>query len=322
MPEQVPEKKMKQIAFVLPLLSGVCFGSIGIFIRLFSEAGFNNMAILSTRNAISAAILFLVMFICDRSLLRCRWRDLPVLLGGGFIGMTMTNVFYNIAVLNLSLGFAGVLIGLSPVYVVIIAAFLFREKITGRKLMGMILAIIGVTMVSGVIENGITFTTLGLAAGLLSGVFYGMTSIFTKISIGRGYSGLTITFYAVLITAITTAPFANWGTVAAFAAAAPAEHVGLMIAHALIGAALPYLMLNVSLKHIEAGKASILTSSEPVAAMLFGAFVYGEKLSIISVAGMMIAVTAFGIISTGGNESHPKAGEPDEPHPKAGEPGE
>ena len=292
---------MKKIAFLLPLLSGVCFGSIGIFIRLFSEAGFNNMAILATRNAISAVLLFLFMFIYDRNLLKCRVRDLPVLLGGGFVGMTLTNVFYNIAVLNLSLGFAGVLIGLSPVYVVFIAAFLFRERISLRKLAGMVLAIIGVIMVSGVIDSGVTFTALGLATGLLSGLFYGMTSIFTKISIGRGYNGLTITFYAVLITAITTAPFANWGEVAEYTAAAPAAHIMLMIAHALIGAALPYLMLNVSLRFIEAGKASILTSSEPVAAMLFGAFVYGEKLTVISVAGMVIAVTAFGIISTGGS---------------------
>lgn len=291
---------MKKLAFVLPLLSGVCFGSIGIFIRLFSEAGFNNMAILATRNAISALILFLFLLAFDRNMLKCRVRDLPVLLGGGFIGMTMTNVFYNIAVLNLSLGFAGVLIGLSPVYVVFIAAFLFKERITARKLLGMVLAIIGVIMVSGVIENGVTFTAIGLTAGLLSGLFYGMTSIFTKVSIGRGYKGLTITFYAVLITAITTAPFANWGTVAAYIADAPAQHILLMIAHALIGAALPYLMLNVSLRFIEAGKASILTSSEPVAAMLFGAFVYSEKLTIISVLGMAVAVTAFGIISTGG----------------------
>lgn len=290
---------MKRIAFLLPLLSGVCFGSIGIFIRLFSEAGFNNMAILATRNAISALLLFLFMFFYDRNLLKCRVRDLPVLLGGGFIGMTLTNVFYNIAVLNLSLGFAGVLIGLSPVYVVFIAAFLFREKITVRKLAGMVMAIIGVIMVSGVIDSGVTFTALGLAAGLLSGLFYGMTSIFTKISIGRGYNGLTITFYAVLITAITTAPFANWGEVAGYTAVSPASHIMLMIAHALIGAALPYLMLNVALRFIEAGKASILTSSEPVAAMLFGAFVYGERLTVISVAGMAIAVTAFCIISTG-----------------------
>ena len=289
---------MKKIAFILPILAGVCFGSIGIFIRLFSEAGFNNMAILSTRNAVSALILFVFMFIYDRNLLRCRVKDLPVLLGGGFVGMTLTNVFYNIAVLNLSLGFAGVLIGLSPVYVVIIAAFLFKERATRRKLFGMALAIIGVVMVSGVIENGITFTALGLAAGLLSGVFYGMTSIFTKICIGRGYNGLTITFYAVLITALTTAPFANWGQVAEYTAASPMSHSLLMIAHALIGAALPYLMLNVSLRFIEAGKASILTSSEPVSAMLFGAFVYGEKLTVISAAGMAIAVTAFGIIST------------------------
>jgi drug/metabolite transporter (DMT)-like permease len=260
------------------------------------------MAILTTRNAISALILFLFMFIYDRNLLKCRVRDLPILLGGGFIGMTLTNVFYNLAVLNLSLGFAGVLIGLSPVYVVFIAAFLFRERVTTRKLLGMVLAVIGVVMVSGVIDNGITFTALGLASGLLSGLFYGMTSIFTKIAIGRQYNGLTITFYAVLITAITTAPFANWETVASYTAAAPVSHMLLMIAHAVIGAALPYLMLNVSLKHIEAGKASILTSSEPVSAMLFGAFVYGEKLTIISVAGMVIAVTAFGIISTGKHE--------------------
>ena len=165
--------------------------------------------------------------------------------------------------------------------------------------MGMVLAIIGVIMVSGVLENGVTFTLPGLAVGLLSGVFYGMTSIFTKIAIGRGYKGLTITFYALLITALTTAPFSNWGVVAAYTAASPLSHSLLMIAHAVIGAALPYLMLNVSLKHIEAGKASILTSSEPVSAMLFGFFVYHEPMTVISAAGMAIAVTAFGIISTG-----------------------
>ena len=257
------------------------------------------MAVLSTRNVISALILFLFLLVYDRSLLKCRVRDLPILLGGGFIGMTLTNVFFNIAVLNLSLGFAGVLIGLSPVYVVFIAAFLFKEKVTRRKLLGMILAVIGVIMVSGVIDSGITFTAAGLAAGLLSGLFYGMTSIFTKIAIGRGYKGLTITFYAILITALTTAPFTNWGVVAAYTAASPLSHSLLMIAHAVIGAALPYLLLSVSLKHIEAGKASILTSSEPVSAMLFGFFVYHEPMTVISIAGMAIAVTAFGIISTG-----------------------
>ena len=290
---------MNRLVYLLPILTGVCFGSIGIFIRFFSEAGFNNMAILSTRNAISALILFLFLLAYDRDLLKCRVRDLPILLGGGFIGMTLTNVFFNVAVLNLSLGFAGVLIGLSPVYVVFIAAFLFKEKITRRKLLGMILAIIGVVMVSGVVDSGITFTAVGLAAGLVSGLFYGMTSIFTKIAIGRGYKGLTITFYALLITALTTAPFSNWGVVAAYTAASPLSHSLLMIAHAVIGAALPYLMLNVSLKHIEAGKASILTSSEPVSAMLFGFFVYQEPMTVISAAGMVIAVTAFGIISTG-----------------------
>lgn len=304
---------MKKIAFILPVISGVCFGSLGIFIRFLTDAGLNNMAILSTRNAISALLLLVVMLIYDKNLLRCRVRDLPVLLGGGFIGMTLTNVFFNISVLELSLGFAGVLIGLSPVYVVFIAAFLFKEKVTRRKFIGMVMAIIGVVMVSGVIDSGITFTAYGLVVGLLSGVFYGMTSIFTKVAIGRGYNGLTITFYAILITAVTTAPFSNWGHVAAYTAAAPVSHSLLLIAHAVVGAALPYLMLNVSLNYIEAGKASILTSSEPVSAMLFGTFVYGEKMTVISALGMVIAVVAFGIISTDRTAQEREASEDGKP---------
>ena len=84
---------MNRMIYLLPILTGICFGSIGIFIRLFSEAGFNSMAVLSTRNVISALILFLFLLVYDRSLLKCRVRDLPILLGGGFIGMTLTNVF-------------------------------------------------------------------------------------------------------------------------------------------------------------------------------------------------------------------------------------
>lgn len=87
---------MNRMVYLLPILTGVCFGSIGIFIRFFSEAGFNNMAILSTRNVISALILFLFLLIYDRDLLKCRVRDLPILLGGGFIGMAIAVTAFGI----------------------------------------------------------------------------------------------------------------------------------------------------------------------------------------------------------------------------------
>ncbi len=262
---------MKNLVFILPIITGICFGSVGVFVRKLYGAGFNNMAVLSTRTILAAILLLIVICCIDRNLLKIhRASDLLILAGGGFLGMTLTNICFNISVNAVSMAFTGVMLSLAPAFVVVFSAVLFKEKITGKKVLCMLLAFAGALLVSQVLETGLQSVSLtGVIFGVLSGVSFSMTSIFTKIAIGRGYQSITITFYSILTTAVATAPFANWNVVLDYAVSSPGDSAFLLI-HAVITGALPYLVYNIALNHMEAGKAAILAACEPVAAMLFG----------------------------------------------------
>ena len=63
--------------------------------------------------------------------------------------------------------------------------------------------------------------------------------------------------------------------------------------HSLCTAVCPYAFYTVALDHMEAGKASILCSCEPVAAMVFGFFFFPIVLSI---AGLIIVLIALAML--------------------------
>lgn len=289
---------MKNMISILPILTGICFGSVGVFVRILYGAGFNNMAVLASRTIIASALLFIFISFRDRDLLKIKKpSDLLILAGGGILGMTLTNVFFNISVNALSMAFTGVLLSLAPAFVVLFSAVLFREKITPKKIICILLAFAGAVLVSNVIGSSLGRISLGgVITGVLSGMSLSMTSIFTKLAIGRGYQGMTITFYSILTTAIVTSPLANWTAIIGYASSG-FENAGFLLLHAVITAALPYLVYNVSLNYIEAGKAAILAACEPVAAMIFGLLFYEEQPSVLSITGLFITVIALTVMS-------------------------
>lgn len=58
----------------------------------------------------------------------------------------------------------------------------------------------------------------------------------------------------------------------------------------------PYAFYTVALDHMEAGKASILSSCEPVAAMVFGFFFFREIPIVLSIAGLIIVLIALAML--------------------------
>ena len=53
---------------------------------------------------------------------------------------------------------------------------------------------------------------------------------------------------------------------------------------------------TVELDHMEAGKASILCSCEPVAAMVFGVFFFREIPTVLSITGLIIVLVALAML--------------------------
>lgn len=162
---------MKRILYLLPVLAGVFWGSVGIFVRVLTDFGMDNYTVLGSRMAVASVILFFVIFIYDRELLRIRLRDLGFFLGTGLCGMVGLNYCYNEAINQLTLSLAAVLLSLSPIFVMILSAFLFHEKITLKKVGCTALAIAGCILVSGGAAKRRRMESQGNGAGSLRGAF-------------------------------------------------------------------------------------------------------------------------------------------------------
>ena len=155
------------------------------------------------------------------------------------------------------------------------------------------LALIGCVLVSGVLEsNGLSWSITGILCGILASFFYAVYGIISKKVTQKGYHFLTITFYGTLFSGMTMLPFSNIHSLSGMIVSGQRTTFFILIIHALVSSVLPYALYSLSMRYMEAGKASILASSEPAAAMLFGAVLYAETPGILSVCGLCFTITA------------------------------
>lgn len=288
---------MKKALYLMPVMAGIFWGSVGIFVRVLTEFGMDNYTVLGSRMAVASMVLFFVILVYDKSLLRIRMRDLGFFLGTGLCGMVGLNYCYNEAINQLTLSLAAVLLSLSPIFVMILSAFLFHEKITLKKTGCTALAIAGCVLVSGVLQSGGVWNLKGMLLGLCAALFYGLYSVISKGAMQRDYHTFTILFYSLLIAAIVMIPLVDWSMFGMYLQAAPAAHGGFMVLHSLCNSILPYFLYTWSLNYIEVGKVSIITAGgEPSAAMLFGLVFFGEWPSLLSIGGLVLTVFALSIL--------------------------
>ena len=288
---------MERIYNIMPIISGICFGSAGIFVRELSE-NMNSTSIISSR--ILIAILLLGLWIAVRYPMnfRIKLKDSWIFIGAGVLGTLGLNLCYNFSINELSLSLAAVLIALAPIFVMIFAFFMFHEAITAKKVISIILALVGCVLTSGILENNASmhWSWIGILVGSASAGFYALYSIFSKLGMKKSYPALTITFYSMLAIAVVLLPFTQWDNMAHYIAANPIRNTLFMVMHSLCTAVCPYAFYTVALDHMEAGKASILCSCEPVAAMVFGLFFFGEIPTVLSVTGLIIVLLALAML--------------------------
>lgn len=288
---------MERIYNIMPIISGICFGSAGIFVRELSE-NMNSTSIISSR--ILIAILLLGLWIAVRYPMnfRIKLKDSWIFIGAGVLGTLGLNLCYNFSINELSLSLAAVLIALAPIFVMIFAFFMFHEAITAKKVISIILALVGCVLTSGILENNASmhWSWIGILVGSASAGFYALYSIFSKVGMKKSYPALTITFYSMLAISVVLLPFTQWDNMAHYIAANPLRNTLFMVMHSLCTAVCPYAFYTVALDHMEAGKASILCSCEPVAAMIFGLFFFGEIPTALSVTGLIIVLLALAML--------------------------
>ena len=289
------QKKHTNIYLLLPIISGTCWGTAGIFVRSLDAAGLDNLTINFTKFVVSAAVMGLAMLVIDRKTFRVDLKDLPILAGIGLFGAFLLNYAYNEAVIRTSLSLAAVLLCLAPVFVLIFGAILFGEKLTPTKLICISMAIFGSILLSGLLDDGGTlpWDTIGFLFGLSSAITNAGYTILSKMATNKGYSSMTIYFYSYTMVLVCMIPFVDFGGIGAYLSSDPMQASAIFFGFAILTSMLPGVIYTVAVRHADAGKVATLASgAEPVASMLLGVWMYAEFPSVFGIGGMIMTIVA------------------------------
>ena len=288
---------MKKLAPVFVLAAGTLWGLMGIFVRKLGTYGFSSLQIACLRILFGAALFLMITGIFRRELLKIRFRYVGLFLGMGLLSLLLFTVCYFTTIHLASLSVAAILLYTSPIWVMLLSAVCFREKITGRKLLCAAMAFGGCVLVSG-IGSAASLSPMVIVTGLMSAVGYGLYSIFGTFAL-RKYQPLTVTTYAFLFGAVGAAILCKPAEIVTVIASAPnpAGLVLFLIVTAFVTAVLPYLLYTVGLSHMRASAAAIMASIEPVVATAVGALVFGEGLTIPAFAGIALVLGAIVVLN-------------------------
>ena len=295
------EKARRNIGPALILLAGCFWGSMGIFVRRLTDYGFSSIQIVAIRVTLAALIFCILLLIRDPAGFRISVKDIPLFLGLGFGSILFFTVCYFTAITMMPLSTAAILLYTSPIWIMLMSVLFFREKLTGRKLLALVLAFAGCVLVSGISEEGMTLT--GLLVGLGSGIGYGLYSILGTVALRR-YSPYTVTTYTFAFAALGAWLICRPAEMLAKFTAAP-DLPGLVFfcfLTALVTAVIPFLAYTLGLRTVEASRAGILATVEPLVATLIGVAVFSEPLTLLSGLGILLILAAV-VLLNGKTES-------------------
>ena len=286
----------QSIGPVLIIIAACFWGSMGIFVRGLSGFGFSPIQIVSIRITLAALVFCGLLLVKNRSGFKIRLRDIPLFMGLGFGSILFFTICYFSAITIMPLSTAAILLYTSPIWIVLMSAVFFREKITSIKLVALALAFAGCVLVSGISGEGIS--PKGLLFGLGSGIGYGLYSILGTVALRR-YSPYTVTTYTFVLAAVGSWFISNPSNMLSkfYATNNLTWLIFFCVLTALVTAVIPFLCYTLGLRSVEASKAGIIATLEPMVATIIGITYFSEALTLMSAMGIALILAAVVVLN-------------------------
>jgi len=169
------------------------------------------------------------------------------------------------------------LLYLYPFFVMILSVIVFQEKVTGVKIIALVLALIGTTLTVDPSGGQLIGALMAItAAGIYSVYIIVGTNVMKHVS---AVQSSTVIFASAgivygLLTAVNGAHF-------------PTENSGwfAMLGIVLIATVIPVVTFLVGLERVGPTNAAMLSTLEPVVTVLLAAWLFQERLNVASLLG-------------------------------------
>jgi drug/metabolite transporter (DMT)-like permease len=241
---------------------------------------------------VTAGLVLGVLFARRRPLAGAADRSVwPRLLLMGLID-SVTLLLFFVAIRETSVAIGMFLQFLAPVWVALIAPRLFHSRTEGIVYPALAIALAGLVVIltPSLLGEGIELSAAGVAAGLAAGVGYACFQLVVK-DLTKRVSAVTIVFAEAWLDALIVLPLALWQTVGAgYHLTARDLIAGIVLG--VVCTALAYMMWTAGMGRIKVQHSSILGYLEPVSAPIYALLLLGQGISIWTVIGGALIVTA------------------------------
>lgn len=284
---------LRGYAFIL--IAVIFWGGSAALAKLLFTKQYETLMIVQTRSSLSFILLALYFALKEREVFRIRLHDLHLFASVGLIGIAGTNFAYYYTVKESTVATAILIQNTAPVFVMIYAVLVSKEEeFNLAKAISLLLALFGCYLaVSGGSVADIKLSGWSLFTGPASTFCYVFVLIAGK-RILRRYSTWTMLLYsfgfATVFWLFINPPWAiaskgysinDWGVFWVFA---------------IVSILIPYSFFGAGLKRLEASTVSILSTMEPIAAIVIAYFVLGETLNTVQILGAVAVVVAVGML--------------------------
>jgi drug/metabolite transporter (DMT)-like permease len=202
--------------------------------------------------------------------------DLPVLIFLGVFGVAVNQISFVQGLSRTSVAHSAIMIGLTPLMVLLIAAARRQERLTAKKLMGMALALTGVAALN---QGGSgTATLTGDLLILLAGFTFAIFTVVGKAITVR-HDSITVNTFAYIGGALTLAPATLWLTLTDWPAHTTGPGWAAVIYMALFPSLICYLIYYYALTYIPASRLSALAYLQPLIATGLAAPLLNEPVT-------------------------------------------
>lgn len=265
------------------ITSMIIFGTIGLFVRYIPLP---SSVIACARGLVGALFLMLVMVLRHRKIdSSATKKNLLVLiissaaLGGNWILLFEAYRFTTVATATLCYY-------LAPMFILLVSPIVLRERLTVRKLLCVVVALLGMVFVSGVLNSVPTLDELiGILLGIGAAILYATVVLLNKKMTSLPANDRT--FMQLGISAVIVLPYILLTEdVSSFQLSLPA--LGLLLFVGIIHTGIAYTLYFGSLNNLKAQTAAIFSYIDPIVAIILSALLLREHMGWTGVVGAIL----------------------------------
>lgn len=276
----------QHLGALLVVASAAGFATLPIFIKIAYAAGANTLTVLTLRFMLAALFLWIILIPLGISP-RITVKNAIKLCLMGIIGYGSMSFLFATSLQYLSASLAEMLLFTYPILVSILSFAMGDEKFNWQKGTALLICVAGLFLILGVSLTNIS--QLGIALGLGSAIVYSCYIMISK-SVLKNIHSLVATTYVCSAAALFFTAY-TWKTEQLILALPTVGWLALL-GIASFGTIVGILGFFAGLSKIGVSNASIISTAEPVIAVLFSVAMLGEHLTLLQTVGGILIVAS------------------------------